>query len=312
MQRELDRRALLFSMGSSFLAACVRGVGVSGAVSSPLSPFLRIESSVGGRVGVCAIDTGSGVLLTHRADERFAMCSTFKWVLAAAALATVERGQLGLGEHVAYGPADLLDYAPTTREHVSDGFMTVEALAKTAITNSDNTAANLLMRKVGGPAGVTRFARRLGDETTRLDREEPTLNENAPGDVRDTTTARAMANLMRLVLFGGVLSPAGRDRITAWLLACETGTERLRAGIPASWKTGDKTGTGQRGAVNDVAFVVPPRRAPIVIAAYMSDSGSPLVSLNRAHADVARLVIRLLCPDAVRPGNERLLELSHG
>ena len=248
---------------------------------------------MGGRVGVFAIDTGSGEQLAHRADERFAMCSTFKWVLVAAVLARADRGQVSMDERVPYRESDLLEYAPTTRARVADGFMNVEALAKAAITNSDNTAANLLLAKVGGPQGLTLFTRQLGDAVTRLDRDEPTLNENIRGDLRDTTSPRAMANLMRLVLCGDVLSRANRDRLIAWLYACETGRERLRAGIPAAWMVGDKTGTGQQGAVNDVALVVPPGRAPIVIAAYLSDSDSSLASLNAAHAEISRIVVRL-------------------
>jgi len=300
MEEELGRRALLFAIGAPLVTACARGAGVSRSAELLESPFSQIEASVGGRVGVFAFDAGSGQALAYRADEPFAMCSTFKWVLVAAVLAMVDRGQLGLDDSVTYGSSDLLDYAPTTRAHVSDGSMTVEALAKTAITNSDNTAANLLLRKVGGPSGLTRFARQIGDAVTRLDREEPALNENAPGDLRDTTTPRAMAGLMRSVLWGDVLSPASRDHLATWLVECETGTERLRTGMPAGWKAGDKTGTGQRGAVSDVAFVVPPGRAPIVIAAYLSDSASSLAALNAAHAKISRSVVRLFVPSEVR------------
>jgi beta-lactamase class A len=300
MADECGRRAVLYGAAATLATACVRRAGLSSpAPVRTASAFAQIEASVGGRVGVFAIDTGSGEQLAHRADERFALCSTFKWVLVSAVLARVDRGQLSMVERVPYGASDLLDYAPTTRAHVSDGFMTVEALAKAAITNSDNTAANLLLRKVGGPSGVTGFARQLGDAVTRLDRDEPTLNENAPGDVRDTTTPRAIANLMRSVLWGDVLSPAGRDRIVGWLVECETGAERLRAGIPRGWTVGDKTGTGLRGAVNDVAFVIPPGRAPIVISAYMSDGVSSVATLNNAHAEVARLVVRLVSPDVL-------------
>jgi beta-lactamase class A len=233
---------------------------------------------VGGRVGVFALDTGSRNYLAHREDERFAMCSTFKWALAAAVLARVDRGELSLDERVRCGQSDLLQYAPTTRAHVSEGSMTVEALARAAITNSDNTAANLLLTMVDGPPGLTQFFRRLGDPVTRLDRNEPMLNTNVRGDVRDTTSSRAMVGLMQSVLCGDVLSPGGRDRLIGWLKGCETGHERLRAGLPADWTVGDKTGTGLEGAANDVAIVLPPRLAPILIASYLSDGGSSLAS----------------------------------
>src|SRR5262245_60188144 len=173
--------------------------------------FAALETSSGGRLGVFALDTESGSYVGHRPDERFAMCSTFKWVLAAAVLARVDRGQLSLDERVPYLPSDLLEHAPATREHVAEGSMTVDALAQTAVTVSDNTAANLLLAKIGGPAGFTQFVQSLGDHVTRLDRDEPTLNSNDPGDPRDTTSPRAMVGLMSRVLCGDALSPASRE-----------------------------------------------------------------------------------------------------
>jgi beta-lactamase class A len=249
-----------------------------------------IEARVRGRVGVFALDTGSGRKVSHRPDERFAMCSTFKWALAAAVLARVDRAELSLSEPVAYGPADLLEHAPATRQHLAAGSMTIEALAEAAVRVSDNTAANLLLAKLGGPAGFTRFVRSLGDTVTRLDRNEPTLNANDPGDPRDTTSPRAMVELMRRALCADDLSPASRERLLGWLRACETGHHRLRAGLPGNWKVGDKTGSGGRSTINDVAIAVPPGRAPILIAAYMSDGPSGEVVLQSAQAEVGRLV----------------------
>jgi len=221
------------------------------------------------------------------------MCSTFKWVLAAAVLARADRTQLSLDEPIPYGSTDLLEYAPITREHVAEGYMTIAELAQAAVTVSDNTAANLLLTKVGGPAGFTAFVRSLGDGVTRLDRNEPTLNTNDPGDPRDTTSPRAMVGLMRQVLCGDTLSLAGRNRLLGWLRGCETGKERLRAGLPQEWIVGDKTGTGQRGAVNDVAIALPSgARAPILVASYLSDGNSELTALVAAHSDIGRLVAR--------------------
>lgn len=257
-----------------------------------LRSVAEIEASVGGRVGVFAVDTGTGRQLAHRADELFAMCSTFKWVLAAAILVGVDRTQLSLDERVSYGPSDLLEYAPVAREHVDDGSLTVEALARAIVTVSDNTAANLLLPKVGGPAGLTLFVRSMGDLVTRLDRTEPTLNSNEFGDLRDTTSPRAMVGLMRRVLCGDALSNTSRERLLSWLRDCETGKERLRAGFPGNWIVGDKTGTGARGATNDVAIAMPPGRAPVLVAAYMSEGGAGSTALQAAHADVGQLVAR--------------------
>lgn len=228
--------------------------------SSP-SPFASIEARVGGRIGVYALDTATERSLAHRADERFAMCSTFKWALAAAVLA---RDDLPL-----------------------DG---AQDLARAAVVVSDNAAANILLAKIGGPAGLTRFVRAAGDGTTRLDRDEPELNENTPGDPRDTTSPRAMVGLMRAVLCGDVLPTERRALLVAWMRACETGKERLRAGLPPDWIVGDKTGTGRRGAVNDVAIAWPPGRAPFLVAAYASDGESAVGPLAAAHAAIARVV----------------------
>lgn len=257
--------------------------------SEPTS-IADIEAKVGGRVGVFAVDTGSGKVLAHRPDERFAMCSTFKWVLAATVLAHVEQKSLSLSGRVLYGQADLLAYAPVTSKHATEGFMTVSDLTRAAIVVSDNTAANLLLSQLGGPSVVTEFARSCGDTVTRLDRNEPTLNNNEAGDLRDTTSPRAMATLMRNVLCGNRLSSTSRDLLLQWLRDCETGHDRLRAKLPKDWLVGDKTGTGEHGAVNDVAIAIPPGRSPILIAAFLSEGRADRPALVAAHASISHLV----------------------
>lgn len=268
-------------------------IPVLSAASTEIEPasIADIEAKVGGRVGVFAVDTGNGKVLAHRPDERFAMCSTFKWVLAATVLAQVERNLLSLSDRVLYGQADLLAYAPVTSKHATEGFMTVSDLTRAAIVVSDNTAANLLLSKLGGPSVVTEFARSCGDAVTRLDRNEPTLNDNEAGDLRDTTSPRAMATLMSNVLCGNRLSSASRDLLLQWLRDCETGYDRLRSKLPKDWLVGDKTGTGEHGAVNDVAIAIPPGRSPILIAAFLSEGRADRPALVAAHASISRLVV---------------------
>jgi beta-lactamase class A len=299
----LPRRDLLRATISVLVAACASqapppSATARGAQQDANGEVARVEASVGGRVGVFALDTASGRTVAHRADERFAMCSTFKWTLAAAAFARIDRGEGTLEERIPFGPADLMEVAPVAKEHVGEGAMTVETLARAAVTVSDNTAANLLLAWVGGPAALTAFFRQLGDTVTRLDRNEPSLNTNDPGDVRDTTSPRAMVGLLKAALLGGALKPASRERLRALLQACETGKRRLRAGLPADWVVGDKTGTGENGAFNDVAIAIPPGRAPILMAVYMSDPGGrddeDGARHEAGHVAIARLVAREL------------------
>jgi beta-lactamase class A len=291
-----SRRQLLLGTFGVLASGCAGSSSAKPAASTPAfardatRALAEVERRVGGRVGLFALDAGSGRSLGQRPDERFAMCSTFKWVLAAAVLASAERRELSLDQRLSFGPSDLQEHAPFTRAHAFEGSATIEDLAFAAVTVSDNTATNLLLAKIGGPSGLTRFVRAQGDDVTRLDRDEPSMNDHAPGDPRDTTSPRAMASLLGRVVLGDGLPPASRARLAAWLRACETGKDRLRAGLPPGWVLGHKTGTGPRGATGDVAVVWPPARAPLIIASYLSDSVADATSLARAHADIARIV----------------------
>lgn len=272
-------------------AAFLSGAGAAvAALALPGSPFAKLEALHGGRLGVFAIDAASGRRIAHRADERFAMCSTFKVLAVSAVLQRVDAGTERLNRHVRYTERDLLEYAPVTKEHLRNGSMTVQALCEAAIEYSDNTAANLLLASLGGPAAVTKFARSMGDEVTRLDRNEPSLNTAVAGDPRDTTTPAAIARDLQLLLTGSVLSPASRQRLRSWLLACRTGTDCLRAGLPSSWRVGDKTGSGQNGTRNDLAAAWPPDAAPIFISAYYTGSRGSSAQRDAVLADVGRIV----------------------
>jgi beta-lactamase class A len=254
--------------------------------------FSRLEHASSGRLGVSILDLATGRKAEHRADERFPMCSTFKLLAASAVLARVDNGSERLDRPIPFSKADLLEYAPVTTGRVSQGSMTVAELCEAAITVSDNTAANLIVGTLGGPAGVTAYARSLGDSMTRLDRLEPGLNEARPGDVRDTTTPGAMLRNIQRLLLGDALSKRSRETLTAWLIANKTGGARLRAGLPVDWRVGDKTGTGNRGTTNDVAIIWPPRRAPILVTVYLTESSAAARVRERTLADVARLVAR--------------------
>jgi len=252
--------------------------------------IVALEMRLGGRLGVAALDIGSRRRLEHRAGERFPMCSTFKLLAASAVLHRVDEKKEQLTRFIPYTKADLLEYAPVTKEHVNEGGMTLAALCAAAVAYSDNTAANLLLQTIGGPEGLTRYARSIGDEQTRLDRLEPHLNSAIPGDERDTTTPTAMVGNLGTILLGDALSQSSRQLLESWLAENKTGGEMIRAGLPNDWKIGDKTGRGENGATNDIAIIRPPGKSPILLAIYfVGSTASPEARLS-AIADVTRIV----------------------
>ncbi len=229
----------------------------------------KLERINGGRVGVTILDAGSGERVGYRENERFPMCSTFKFLLVSAVLQHVDRRQQNLEREVKIPALPLIFNSPLTEPHAG-ATMTIAALCRAAMTRSDNTAANLLLETIGGPSGVTAFARSIGDEVTRLDRMETTLNESLAGDPRDTTSPAAMADDLNSVLLGNVLSKPSRDQLILWMEANQTGLDRLRANLPAGWRAADKTGSNLEHTSNDIAVIWPRGDSPIVVAAYIT------------------------------------------
>jgi beta-lactamase class A len=252
--------------------------------------FARIEAARGGRLGVAVIDTGSGARAGHREDERFPILSTFKLLAAAAVLARADAGRESMDRRVRYTEADLVTHSPVTSRHVATG-MTLAELCEATMVTSDNTAANLLLDAIAGPAGLTAWLRGIGDPVTRLDRREPELNEARPGDPRDTTTPAAMAADIRALALGEVLSAGSRARLVGWLRGNRTGDARLRAGLPAGWTAGERTGTGGRNTSNDVGLLFPPGgAAPVIVAAYLNEGAADGKVRDAALAEVAAAV----------------------
>lgn len=269
--------------------------GGAGRFAEAEAALARIARDLGGRAGIAVLDLGGGPALLHDAEATFPMCSTFKLLLAAAILARVEAGQEHLDRRLAYGEADLDSYAPVTGGALraggpEAGAMSVEALCAAAMVWSDNTAANLLLGALGGPAALTAWCRSLGDPVTRLDRTEPDLNSAVPGDPRDTTRPAAMAATAGKILLGPSLTEAGRARLEGWMTASRTGTKRLRAGLPAAWGVGDKTGSGANGTANVVALLRPPARAPLAAAVYLTGSDAASEARDAAHAAIGRVI----------------------
>lgn len=270
----VNRRAALALGAGAVLAVAVPAQ----AQAAPLTGQLHdLEQQHNARLGVFATDTGTGRTVLHRADELFPMCSTFKTIAAAAILRRDHDGSL-LGKVIRYTRQDVdkSGYGPITgkAENLANG-MTVKSLCEAAITYSDNCAANLLLKELGGPTAISRFSRSIGDSVTRLDRWEPELNTAEPGRTTDTTSPRAIGQSYARLTLGHALNRDDADQLTKWLLANTTGGNRVRKGLPAAWRWGDKTGSGKYSTTNDVGIALPPGRAPIVIAVLSTKKDSP-------------------------------------
>lgn len=289
----LTRRRFTLVLGGGLAALPVMPGLAKNAPDTLTQTIINLETRLQGRFGVLIHDTETGKRWQHRADERFPMCSTFKYVLAAAILARVEAGEDKLDRRLPITAADLVPYAPVTQPQVGKT-LTLAELCHAAVTVSDNTAANLLLRVLGGPAALTGFLRRIGDSVTRLDRWEPELNSALPGDPRDTTTPAAMTRTLETLLLGPALTPASKTQLTLWLIANTTGDAKVRAGLPKSWRVGDKTGSGARGTMNDVVAIWPPQRKPVLLSLYLTETKASMEDRNAAFAAVGTAIAGML------------------
>jgi beta-lactamase class A len=283
------RRSLLLAAVSAPLAACASWPAGSQRIVSAQAQLAKLEASSGGRLGVAAFDTAGNTGVHYRADQRFPLCSTSKVLGVSAILRRSMNDSVLLQRRVTYGANDLVAYSPIAETRVATG-MTVSELCAAALDYSDNTAANLLMKLLGGPQAVTAFARSIGDDMFRLDRWETELNTAIPGDPRDTSTPAAMARSLQRLALGDALGPDQRERLQAWLRANTTGATRIRAGVPADWQVGDKTGTGDYGTANDIAVLWPPKGAPLVVAVYFTQRDKEAPPRNDVVASAARIV----------------------
>ena len=250
----------------------------------------RLEDTSGGRLGVYAVNTDDGAVIGYREKERFAVCSSFKVILAAAILEQGNDSEGLLEKRLAFTKEDFVNYSPITEKHVADG-MTISELCAAAIQYSDNTAANLLMKQIGGPEAVTAYARAIGNNEFRLDRWETELNTAIPGDPRDTATPESMALSLERLTVGDALSAPHRTQLVDWMKGNTTGAKRIRAAVPAGWEVGDKTGSGDYGSATDIAIVWPPGKKPIVIAIYHTQPKSDAEWNNGVIAEAARIAL---------------------
>ncbi|HHH0781310.1 TPA: class A beta-lactamase BlaA, partial [Yersinia enterocolitica] len=269
MKHSSLRRSLLLAGITLPLVSFALPAWANALPASVDKQLAELERNANGRLGVAMINTGNGTKILYRAAQRFPFCSTFKFMLAAAVLDQSQSQPNLLNKHINYHESDLLSYAPITRKNLAHG-MTVSELCAATIQYSDNTAANLLIKELGGLAAVNQFARSIGDQMFRLDRWEPDLNTARPNDPRDTTTPAAMAASMNKLVLGDALRPAQRSQLAVWLKGNTTGDATIRAGAPTDWIVGDKTGSGDYGTTNDIAVLWPTKGAPIVLVVYFT------------------------------------------
>jgi beta-lactamase class A len=260
------------------------------AQRASITALTDYERDSGGHIGVYAKNLRTGAEVSWRAHERFVMCSSFKASLAACILAGVDRGQARMDELIAYSPTDLMEWAPVAKQNMEKGAMSVVDMCEAAVELSDNTCANALLARFGGPSALTAFWRSIGDTVSRLDHNEPELNRTPPGDPHDTTTPAAMAGNLRRLILGKALSPTSRELLTGWMLGCKTGDNRLRAGLPKDWRVGDKTGNNGKDAFGDIAVTWSTRGEPVVICAYTRGGAPTPRQVDDVFAKIGRYV----------------------
>jgi len=286
----------LITVSLALLAACASPIAPSQPAPEATAPdpsLTTIEQRTGGRLGVALVDASGRLLMQHRMDERFAMCSTFKLPLAGMVLDGVGNRRWTLDDGLPLARGDIVSHSPLSEPHVDRGQMPLGEATAAIVTHSDNAAANLILRRIGGPAALTSWLRGQGDPATRLDRTELALNENAPGDPRDTTTPRAMAETARRLLLADALPASGREQLRQWTVASQTGLRRIRGGLPDGWQAGDKTGSCGT-AFNDVAWLRSPSGAEYVLAVYLDRPSVADAEANRAIAEVATIAAQRL------------------
>lgn len=288
-----QRRMCRFWVFGAALALFTLAVGPSGPASSGdglIETVKRVEERLDARVGVAVYDRETGGRWRYRADERFPLTSTFKVLACAALLHQVDTGRERLDRVVPFDQSDLVTYSPVTERRVGAEGMTLSDLCHATMSVSDNTAANLILEVIGGPAALTAFVRSLGDAVTRLDRWETDLNEAAPGDKRDTTSPHAMATTLATLVLGDALSPESRRQLTGWLEGNQVGDALFRAGVPSDWTVADRTGAGGYGSRSIAAVMGPPDRAPIVATVYITETDASFEARNAAIAEIGAAI----------------------
>ncbi|UDJ80229.1 class A beta-lactamase [Kosakonia oryzae] len=275
----------------SLLLVFLPSVHAAAMDSARLADAVRLqEQQLGARIGVAVVDTASGTTASYRGDERFPLNSTHKALLCGALLSQVDKGELALTDTTQFPRSSLVVYSPVTEKFVAPARISWQQLCSAAVSYSDNTAANLLAQKLGGPAAITRYLQTLGDSVTHLDRFEPELNSAIPGDLRDTTTPLAVSRTLQKLTLGTALNPGSRAQLIQWMREDKVADTLLRSTLPAGWTIADKTGAGDFGSRSIISVVWPENNAPHIVVIYITNTKATLKQSNAAIASLGKTI----------------------
>ncbi len=299
MQHSPRRRTLLLALLTTpLVGACAPLWAASSRWPQEMDlrkQLAMLERQAQGRLGLSLLNTATQQHFSYRGDERFPFCSTFKALLAAAILKQSMQDNRLLQQRLNFSEQDVQasGYAPVTKQHIATG-MTINELCAATIQYSDNAAANVLLKVLGGPQALTAFMREVGDAHFRLDRWEPELNSAIPGDARDTSTPMAMTKTLNKLVLGDALGLTQRARLADWLKGNTTGDKRIRAGVATGWQVGDKTGTGSYGTTNDIAVIWPDKAKPLVLSVYFTQQAKDAAPRDDVIAAASRIALQLV------------------
>jgi beta-lactamase class A len=273
---------------SALVCSFTLSAAVLAAENAPLLDAVKKEeATLQARIGMTVLDTGTNSRWQYRGDERFPINSTHKVFACAALLHKADKQQVSMSKRVSFDKANLVTYSPVTEKHVAPDTMSLDDLCQAAVSNSDNTAANLVFNEIGGPQALTLYMQSIGDKKTRLNRTEPSLNEATPGDLRDTTTPNAITASLNKLVLGKALSTSSRAKLGQWMQDDKVADALLRSVLPKDWKIADKTGAGGFGSRSIVAVVWPAEdKKPLVVSIYITQTKASLADSNKA---IARL-----------------------
>lgn len=255
------------------------------------SAIEHAKKQLGAKVGVSVLDGKGEQLFSYNSDQRFPLMSTFK-TLACAKLLHDNQINNGMMDKVYPIKADaILEYAPVFKDKVGTEVSLKEACFAT-MTTSDNSAANLVLSHIGGPAGVTKFLIDNGDNVTRLDRIEPLLNEAIPGDKRDTTTPYAMNKTITNLVLGNALNDTSKQQLNDWMKANKVSNGLLRSVLPKGWEIADRSGAGGHGSRGITAVVWNEQQQPLVISIYLTGTKASIPERDKEIAQIGQAILQ--------------------